>query len=348
MAPKTVFVVGAGASCEFDLPVGNRLKDEISRALAFKSTVFNCSVGNGDPYLFETLQTHVINVRPKPELKELVGAARRISSAMTLAPSIDNFIHVHNGESAVELCGKLAIAHRILRAESTSKLRVPDEANVPQLESVEGTWLVALMKLLCEDCTLQQLPERLSSVEFIIFNYDRCVEHFLFHAFKLYYAVHDDIAADLVNSMKIYHPYGVVGALPWQTSIDVQQSISFGGSPSQTELINIASGIKTFTEGTDDQSSDIIAIRNAMESAERIVFMGFAYHRLNVELLLSGNTLSRNRARRVFGTGFGMSKHDIGMVADSLSNRLHAPSMVVADLKCVDLFHEYNRALSFV
>jgi hypothetical protein len=294
--------------------------------------------------------TYAQSRTPNPDFRNFVGAAKRISSAMTLAPSIDNFIHVHNGDKEIELCGKLAIAHRILRAEAGCKLRMPTaEAKMPNFEWVEDTWGVALMKMLCEDCTFTQLEERLSKVQFIIFNYDRCVEHFLFHAIQLYYGVVDQIAADLVNSMHIYHPYGVVGRLPWQTDIDGIQSIGFGGSPGQHEMINIASGIKTFTEGTDNDSSDIISIRRSLENAERIVFLGFAYHRLNLELLLNEKSLSRGKSRRVFGTAFGMSANDTELVFESLSERLCAPSMKVHnDVKCAELFHEYNRALSFV
>ena len=127
--------------------------------------------------------------------------------------------------------------------------------------------------------------------------------------------------------------------------------IGFGADANNLELIKIASNIKTFTEGTDDDSSDIIAIRRAMDEAHRIVFLGFAYHRLNVELMLgtATGTLSRSQARRAFGTAFGMSSSDTGSVLNSLSQRLHAPSMAVRnDVKCVDLFYEYSRDLAFV
>lgn len=349
-SPKTVFVVGAGASFEFGLPVGNALKEEIAKALAFNYSAYSAGCGQGDRFLYETLQMYSQHMNRSANFQSLIKAASHINSAMTLAPSIDNFIHVHNGNKNVELCGKLAIAHRILRAESGSKLRNAPDSVRPNLEWVKDSWIVALMKMLGEDCTAEQLHDRLSQVTFIVFNYDRCIEHFLFHAIQIYYGVSSGMAAELINRVQIYHPYGVVGRLPWQVNSydEVMQSVDFGGETSQPDITKIASEIKTFTEGTDDRCSDIIAIRRAMDEAQRIIFLGFAYHRLNVDLL-GVATLSRNSTRRVFGTAWGMSKSDTESVQSSLSTYLFAPSMVVRnDIKCADLFHEYSRALSFV
>jgi hypothetical protein len=349
VAPKTVFVVGAGASYEFGLPVGNVLKDQIAAALAFKFDGVSTSCGNADHFIYETLQTYTQVNRDK-KFGELIKASVHISSAMPLAPSIDNFIHVHNGNREVEFCGKIAIAHQILRAEAGSKLRILPDRTKPNLDWLKETWIVSLMKMLGEDCAIEQLHDRLSNVKFIVFNYDRCIEHFLFHAIQIYYGVNDQVAADLVNSVHIYHPYGVVGKLPWQLNSfdDIKQSIDFGGNINQHGIIKIAGEIRTFTEGTKDEDSDIIAIRRSMEEAQRLVFLGFAYHPLNVALLGVGG-MSRARTRRAFGTAFGMSKSDAEYVQELLSTHLHAPTMAVRnDITCANLFHEYSRGLSFV
>jgi hypothetical protein len=350
LVPKTVFVVGAGASFEFNLPVGNELKEEIASGLNFSNSGYQISIGKGDGYLYEVLQTYKQYVNRDVDFERLINAGMQISSAMKLAPSIDNFIHVHNGNKEIELCGKIAIAHRILRAEAGSKLRfISSERSQPKLELVVDTWLVALMKLIGEDCTIDQLPERLSNICFIVFNYDRCIEQFLFHAIQIYYGVSKERAAELVNGVAIYHPYGVVGKLPWQENLSNQQAIGFGGSPSQIDMIKIASEIKTFTEGTNEDSSEILAIRRSMGEAHRIVFLGFAYHRLNIQLLLGKAGISKMSPRQVFGTAWKMSQSDTESIKNSLSTQLFAPGGVAIrnDIKCSDIFYEYSRALTF-
>lgn len=349
--PKTVFVVGAGASHEFGLPVGTTLKDQIAGGLQFRNTGAETGRGNGDPFLYETLQTYSSQVNRDANFQELIKASIKISFAMPLALSIDNFIHVHNGNREVEFCGKLAIAHQILRAEAASQLRNSSvDRKAPDMAFVRDTWIVAFMKMLGEDCPIDRLHDRLSNIKFVIFNYDRCIEHFLFNAIQIYYGVADHVAADLVNSIHIYHPYGVVGQLPWQVNSfnDNTQPMEFGGTPDQFEIIKIAGEIRTFTEGTDDEDSDIIAIRRSMDEAERLVFLGFAYHPLNVALL-GVEEMSRTKTRRAYGTASGMSHSDVENVLRNLTTQLHAPNMVVRnDVKCARLFHEYSRELSFL
>jgi hypothetical protein len=60
----------------------------------------------------------------------------------------------------------------------------------------------------------------------ISFNYDRCLEHFLFNALQRLYDVDAKKAADICNNAQIFHPYGAVGALPYQNK---NNSVCFGG-----------------------------------------------------------------------------------------------------------------------
>ena len=50
-------------------------------------------------------------------------------------------------------------------------------------------------------------------------------------------------------------------------------------------VFNLASQIRTFTEGTDPETSNIEALRQCLIESDRLVFLGFAYHRLNMELI---------------------------------------------------------------
>ena len=61
--------------------------------------------------------------------------------------------------------------------------------------------------------------------------------------------------------------------------------IEFGGDPDVLKLIALAKEIKTITEGTAIHS-DILAIRACVKDARKFVFLGYAYHPLNVALLI--------------------------------------------------------------
>jgi hypothetical protein len=344
---KTVFVVGAGASFEMGLPVGDKLKELISDLLGIGPTAYSHS-RVGDDLIYTALRQTEHLFEPTVNLGKLVQAAGQIAHALPLSLSIDNYLHNHNGDKAVELCGKLAIVRTILSAEADSSLFIPNNNFLIDFNGCANAWLVPFMRLLSEDCNVEKLRERLDTVTFIVFNYDRCIEQFLMHAIMTVYRVSPDEAAELASCVAIYHPYGIVGNLPWMNANgnDVE-TIDFGGKPDCHKLLKLARGIKTFTEGTDDDSSDIIAIRRSMQEAGRFVFLGFAYHRLNMQLLL-GDTPKSRMTRRVFGTAYGMSNSDTQLVNESLGNSLNAPSIAVKnELTCFKLFHEFSRTLGF-
>jgi len=346
---KTVFVVGAGASYEMGLPVGEKLKEQISDMLTFRQIEGHYSARVQDNVIYEAQRIADSWRIPEVTMQKTIQASAHMAHALPLTLSIDNYLHNHNGDKAVEVCGKLAIVRAILAAESNSSLYKPSDRIMIDFNDCSKAWLVPFMQLLSEDCNLDRLRERLSNVVFIVFNYDRCIEQFMLHAIMAIYKVEPRVAAEIVSWIEIYHPYGTVGELPWHTELDeLDVTIDFGGTPDGAKLLELIKGIKTFTEGTDDSSSDIIAIRRSIVEADRIVFLGFAYHRLNMQLL-TGDEPARQLTRRVFGTAYGMSNSDTQLVNEALGNRLNAPSIAIKnDLTCFKLFHEFSRTLSFV
>lgn len=339
---KTVFILGAGASFEFGLPVGETLKDQISKLLRFSFDFGNLK--SGDLLTSSAIQLAAMQAGTR-DANPWYNAGKSIAEAMPLSLSIDNYLHIHKGKEHIELCGKLAIVRSILSAESQSKLKVNENQKL-RFDNCADTWAIRLVRLIAEQCSLQELQPRLANLTFIVFNYDRCLEHFLMHAFAITYGITLRDSAEIVNKMKIYHPYGIVGNLPWMNKQSTGK-IDFGDKPEAGHLLQLSTGIKTFTEGTDDEDSDILAIRGCVADAERFVFLGYAYHPLNMKLLL-GDLPKSERTRRVFGTAFQMSRHDSDHIRESLDATLNAPSAIIRnDVTCFSMFHEHSRALSF-
>jgi hypothetical protein len=74
-------------------------------------------------------------------------------------------------------------------------------------------------------------------------------------------------ASEIVNTITIIHPYGSIGTI---------ERMPFGVSefPS-TNYVSLASEIKTYTEQVEDKTA-LVQMRNCVDSAECIVFLGFA------------------------------------------------------------------------
>jgi hypothetical protein len=279
----------------------------------------------------------------------VVHACWRIRDAMPQAISIDNFIDVHQGDKHVELSGKLAIVRAILAAERHSNMYFDPVSNnrVINFDAIQSTWFNAFFQLLTENCRPDQLEHRFSSLTLIIFNYDRCIQHFLFHALQNYYGISQEQSAKLLSKLAIFHPYGSIGLLPWQAR---DGAVDYGADLGAKKLLELAQRIRTFTEGTDPSHSEIENIRARLLNSQIVLFLGFAYHKLNLQLLRADGGVHPNpEETKYFGTAFGLSTSDCLEIQSELSALGDVPLnqiFIRNDLTCAKLFGEYWRSLA--
>jgi hypothetical protein len=155
--PKTLFVMGAGASAEFDFPTGAALMNIIKGKLVYNEDKFSLS----DEEIHRALLTHVNRTPPGASvvhgLSDYVDATRQIIRAMPLSASIDTFMDDHRTDVRIQMCGKLAIVKAIIEAERTCKYKFnPERARVlpaGDMEAVDfnalkDTWFVRFFKIL--------------------------------------------------------------------------------------------------------------------------------------------------------------------------------------------------------
>jgi len=102
-----------------------------------------------------------------------------------------------------------------------------------QFSNLEKTWYTPFFQLLTENRGPGNIKERFESITLIIFNYDRCVEHFIYNALQNFYGLSGPEAVELVKEINIFHPYGVVGALPWMGQ---DGAMEFGSEPHPKQL----------------------------------------------------------------------------------------------------------------
>jgi hypothetical protein len=90
---KTVYVVGAGASCEVKLPSGLQLRDKIAEVLDFRYGD-HINLISGDGIIFAALRRTAI----EPP-RDLTTACRHIREGMLTASSIDDYIDSQAGDN---------------------------------------------------------------------------------------------------------------------------------------------------------------------------------------------------------------------------------------------------------
>lgn len=286
---KTVFILGAGFSYEVGMPLGVGLKGQIATALK------NYLGRNPDQVL-----SRAIAAGPHPE--RATDSAQALIKALPGAVSIDNLIEHRSDDRSLVHVGKVAIAYSILKAEASTCIRVkPADALIQKSWIADATdsGLFTLFQILMPGVPRAQVSAAMKNVAFINFNYDRCLEHFLFSAFKDYSGWSDDEAAAAVNQIKIWHPYGVVGRLPWQTD-DGRPVVPFGLMQPDSQLLRIAEQIRTFSEETR-LTNELMTMRNELAGAQKLIFLGLAFNAQNMRLL---RPVTPIRARAIGGTCF--------------------------------------------
>lgn len=344
---KTLFIVGAGASKEAGLPTGAELKGRIASTIDIRFED-GFRQNRGDHIVTEALRRHTSHTETnqRGDINPYLQAAWMVRDAMPQALSIDNFIDAHRDDKKIALVGKLGIARCILEAERGSRIYL-DHRKVDKLrfDSLSDIWFSAFFQLATETVPKAEATRAFANVSFITFNYDRCIEHFLVQALKNYYGLDDAAAQLLVQQVPIIHPYGRVGCLPWQEGTT---RIAFGGHNHDCgdKLLAVSAQLKTFTERIEDEAA-LQAMRRCVQEAETIVFLGFAYHPMNLALIAPDEPSS---AQRIFGTAKGMSDSDTKAITADLPTWLKRKSQHVEielrnQLTCSELFTEFWRSI---
>jgi hypothetical protein len=333
---RTLFVLGAGASHEAGLPCGADLALKISDKLDIQINGSNLA-GNGDGSLFQ----HVANARSN-RTRQLLEAAALIRDGIHLSHSIDDFLDLHRENDDLIFLAKATITKCILEAERASSLWYDDSNsyNTINFRDLHSTWYAKFIKLLGKNVPRQNAVSIFENVSFIVFNYDRCLEHFLPHALERLYGLQPDQADSICADATIVHPYGLVAPLRRGSG----RGIPFGGD--KTNPANLAPNIRTYTEQV--AAADTLAeMRQEVERAKCIIFLGCAFHEPNMRML---TTADRVRPVPVFASGLGISEDDADHVRAAVGSLfVDSESRTVrlrTNLKCSDVFDNFSRTLA--
>jgi hypothetical protein len=332
---STAFIVGAGASAELNLPLGDNLAKRISAKLDIRFERGFEPVGTGDLDLFSQ-----ITKNRQQYTNEFQQAGWRIRDGILLSRSIDDFLDLHRNDPRVKLYGKAAIVHSILEAEHDSKLYFDrNKGDCFSPAKLSNTWPVKFMQMLTPGIPKENVREVFDKVAFIIFNYDRCIEFFLLNALQTIYGIREQDAESIVDDLEIIHPYGVI-----------DPTVQFGAA--RANWVQLADGIKTYTEQVS--AGDVVNRINAIiDRFEHIVFLGFAYHDQNMLLLKPSKELSASKS--IFGTAFGMSDSDVDVTGHQIDSwfkgrdaRSYRKGMINIEnkLKSAELFDHYAKSLT--
>ena len=245
----TVSILGAGASYSFGYPLGKDLVDII--------------VKNFDPNNSE----NAIELFKGLGFSEEELISFRDKLRLSAAPSIDSFLEPRGDDD--RYLGKLAIAYALIPFEKTDTL------------FYDNSWYKTLLQKL--KISFDDFEK--NKISFITFNYDRSLEHFLMTAIQNQFNKTENEVAEKLKKIPLVHLYGKLGMLPLETTKPDEYTREYTSKILPHLLRRSSKSLKIIYDKLELENPEFKQAKQLLSAARRIYFLGFGYHKDNLERL---------------------------------------------------------------
>ena len=275
------------------------------------------------------------------KIGNLVAAGQAIAAGLPGCESIDDLLERHAEDKNYESAAKLGIAECILAAERGSPLRQnPSNIRLPTIDGYSQHWASRLLQTVAKGCAKggKNLAETFTRLKVINFNYDRCFEWFTFLWLRNVYNLNEYEALEILKLLDVVHPYGSLGPIPGTS----REGIPFGYEPNEHELFEISQNILTYSESLEkDHRPGLIS--KLTQDSDRFIFLGFAFHPQNMNLMNMGTGISGSQ---VYATTVGMPpprwENAQYRIARTLSQSKKSISILSSEVSCEELIRHYG------
>lgn len=326
--PRTLFIVGAGASVDFGFPIGSGLQEEIREFL-------KCRRDQPDG-LNEGIRAAIQEIEQRGlTYREIFDCCDWMSKTLSLYSSIDSFLDKQSRPGdAVSYIGKLAIASIISRREHSSILH----GSIDEIDwvSISKTWLGRLWVLMNGGGKERKIENPLHNVSFVTFNYDRCIERFINLCVSQSYGISLSEAKEISKNVPVEHVYGSLG-----DSYSDNGSEGFGACSYPGQCLPLVEKIRTFTEQVESEAAERIGA--LISKADRVFFLGFSFGAINRNFIDQFRS-EAGRVKAVHGTGFKMSSDD-RRIAENWADacfRRGSSGAEFRNMECAEFFDSNN------
>lgn len=293
---STVLILGAGSSLPYGYPLGDDLKHKICHNFVFDLTqMVNLTRGKDSVY------------------HDYIPLAKEFISQLEFpgAPTIDVFLYINKKYKDI---GRLAIVFELMKAEEKSELFFPKNS--------EENWLNYLFQAMTYQIRTSDGYKRFyeNMISIITFNYDRSFENYLFECLLALYtstAKKEEIAIQ-INKIPIYHVYGQLDPLPWQSKESRKYKEDFSGF-TQLSYRDIIAKKNIKIIGDSVETPEFGMIKSKIVDAEMIFFLGFGYDEENLKILNIPGLL--RKGTKIFGTSIGLSPQRIKELIGTFTER---------------------------
>lgn len=248
---KTIFVLGAGASVPYELPTGPGLKAQVIKN------------GLQSPSLPEVAAAIEASGATHEGIREVLKDMGRSDSV-----SIDDWARDNVG---VDVITKSLIASSLLHMENDKSV-----CPVQGLPNTCRDWLGPLLNHLISAGLLNE-------VAFVTFNFDRVLERRVLSAMQGRYRIaHAATAWERLGNLTVVHVSGILGEPEWAGG-DSTLTVPFSSGITVDHVRRAAGMIHYVHEARS--AADLATAESLISQSPLVVFLGFGFHRTNVDHL---------------------------------------------------------------
>lgn len=311
----TVFVLGAGASCPYCYPSGEKLRIGI------------CNNFSND--LRQLLQKEA--EWTKRVLHDLIVEAERFTKIFyeSGTRSIDLFLSRNLKYANL---GRMAIILRILFSERDSLFN-------ENVKDKSQDWYSYFFNMITDNIFNSNHIDifRSNAVRILTFNYDRSLEYFLFKSLTNSFSeITKEIIANVLQSLNIIHIYGIIQKLPWQMNFQREHLFDYKGRLDYNLLNNFTKNILLIQDREKINNDDIIY---EISHTNRIFFLGFGYAEENMSILGIPEFVKNDHL--IFGTAQGCSEKEINDIKNKYFSKVDPTNIHIENCDCLRLLRDY-------
>ena len=331
---KTTFVLGPAAAAELHMPGPAETLERIAQALDFSRASANQLTRDAAAIL-----RHVgkLAERTRKSEEQLYRAAQRIHQAAKVGRTIEGLIEQNNDDPLVEAFGKLALAVFTLQSEQRSSVRATPQAHSALPLQTGDYWLLELGRLIVSGLPRSRLEQGLGDIAIVSLGYDRAVEHFLPYVVMTAYGMTLQEAQRIVAArLKVFHPNGSVGRLPWQSGD--QPDVEWGNE-APWNMAALSAQLKTHDQAMADRVS-LGQMRATVAASQRLVFLGCDFAPQMLDLLVD-SSLSHNPDLIVTTQGLeGANRAAALRMLRRKTGTERDDKLTLVDGRCLDVFKD--------
>lgn len=179
-----------------------------------------------------------------------------------------------------------------------------------------------------------------NEVSFVVYNYDRCIEHFFCRALAAQYNLSQDVAFEASSKLKVVHPHGLLA--PYVPEFDSDRGSEpvgrrFDSTFGYPNVKLAADHIRLFWEQSPEQEGVRFQMSELFARAEVVVFLGFGFLDSNMRDLLPHLRIRGAGRHTIYATTFGLPSQD----AEYVKLNIFQQFARCAEVDCLGLLQEH-------